>query len=233
MRTSASGSLLSTPNAEEEEEEFFYEHENDYEGRPSERVAYERQRLNSFDPTMADSNYAPSSYGVAKGFKQADHLAVVNGLAAARPRAISVGNLDDPLRTVQRRSTVAELPQTSYLGDQTLQSPIGILKGHVDKIPNARGSSSPTVHFPSGEFVGSRASSYLAAPTSTSRSLSPKSEAASSQIQTPTRSLWIGNLDSAVTSEQLIHVFAPYGAIESLRLLPEKVCKANSLINQI
>ena len=43
------------------------------------------------------------------------------------------------------------------------------------------------------------------------------------QIQTPTRSLWIGNLDSSVTSEQLIHVFAPYGEIESLRLLPEKV----------
>ncbi|KAH9930983.1 uncharacterized protein B0H18DRAFT_992159 [Fomitopsis serialis] len=42
-------------------------------------------------------------------------------------------------------------------------------------------------------------------------------------MQTPTRSLWIGNLDSSVTSEQLIHVFAPYGAIESLRLLPEKV----------
>ncbi|KAH9914803.1 uncharacterized protein B0H18DRAFT_1044000 [Fomitopsis serialis] len=42
-------------------------------------------------------------------------------------------------------------------------------------------------------------------------------------MQTPTRSLWIGNLDSSATSEQLINVFAPYGAIESLRLLPEKV----------
>ena len=230
MRTSASGSLLSTPNAEEEEE-FFYEQEIDYEGRPSDRAVYERQRLNSFDPAMTDSNYVPSSYGIAKGFKQADHLAVANGLAAARPRAISVGNLDDPLRSVQRRSTVAEAPQSSYLSDQTAQSPIGILKGHIDKMTNARGTSSPTVHFPSGEL--SRASSYLVAPTSTNRSVSPKSEGASSQIQTPTRSLWIGNLDSAVTSEQLIHVFAPYGAIESLRLLPEKVRRIVVLFNKI
>jgi protein JSN1 len=222
MRTSGSTSLLSTPNAEEEEE-FFYEQENDYEGRPSDRATYERHRYNSFDPAMTDSDYVPSNYGVAKGFKQTDHLTIANGLAAVRPRAISVGNLDDPLRSVQRRSTVAEAPQTSYFNDQTTQSPVGILKGHPDKMGSTRGTSSPTVHFPSGELVGSRSSSYLAAPGSTNRSLSPKSENVSSQIQTPTRSLWIGNLDSAVTSEQLIHVFAPYGAIESLRLLPEKV----------
>ena len=69
----------------------------------------------------------------------------------------------------------------------------------------------------------SRANSYLAAPNQQPGRVSPKSENSPSQIQTPTRSLWIGNLDSSVTSEQLIHVFAPYGAIESLRLLPEKV----------
>lgn len=42
--------------------------------------------------------------------------------------------------------------------------------------------------------------------------------------QTPSRSLWIGNLDSATTGQELMHAFAPYGAIESLRLLPEKEC---------
>lgn len=214
LRTSAGGSLLSTPNAEEEEE--YYE-QDDYE----DHAAYERQRLNSFDPAMVDSTYAQSNFSVGKGFKQTDHLAAANGLAVVRPRAISVGNLDDPLRSIQRRSTVAEAP--SYFNDPNAQNPVGILKGRVDGMANSRGTSSPTVHFPSGEIVGSRTSSYLAAPTATNRSLSPKSEAASSQIQTPTRSLWIGNLDSAVTSEQLIHVFAPYGAIESLRLLPEKV----------
>jgi len=96
-------------------------------------------------------------------------------------------------------------------------------------------SSTPSVHFPNGEVQGSGkgTSAYLLAPnsqTSQNRSVSPKSEGQSSQMQTPTRSLWIGNLDSSVTSEQLIHVFAPYGAIESLRLLPEKVCPAVFLI---
>lgn len=45
----------------------------------------------------------------------------------------------------------------------------------------------------------------------------------SSNGQTPNRSLWIGNLDSTTTGQELMQVFAPYGAIESLRLLPEKV----------
>ncbi|PWN50480.1 hypothetical protein IE53DRAFT_368869 [Violaceomyces palustris] len=40
----------------------------------------------------------------------------------------------------------------------------------------------------------------------------------------PSRSLWIGGLDAATTAQELMHVFAPYGAIESLRLLPEKEC---------
>lgn len=45
----------------------------------------------------------------------------------------------------------------------------------------------------------------------------------SSNGQTPNRSLWIGNLDATTTGQELMQVFAPYGAIESLRLLPEKV----------
>ncbi|TIA89544.1 hypothetical protein E3P99_01991 [Wallemia hederae] len=47
------------------------------------------------------------------------------------------------------------------------------------------------------------------------------------QVQTqqvPTRSLWIGGLDPRTTAQELMHVFAPYGAIESLRLLTDKEC---------
>lgn len=42
--------------------------------------------------------------------------------------------------------------------------------------------------------------------------------------QTPTRSLWIGNLTIPMTGQDLMQAFAPYGAIESLRLLPDKDC---------
>ncbi|KAK0550411.1 hypothetical protein OC846_003678 [Tilletia horrida] len=45
-----------------------------------------------------------------------------------------------------------------------------------------------------------------------------------SSQQTPTRSLWIGNLDPNVTGQELMKAFAPYGAVESVRLLPEKEC---------
>lgn len=41
--------------------------------------------------------------------------------------------------------------------------------------------------------------------------------------QTPTRSIWLGNLDVMTTAQDLLAVFQGYGDIESLRLLPEKV----------
>ena len=220
-RSSGATSLLATPSGEDDEE-FFENYET--------QQLYERQRLSSYDGSITDANLLHSSY-VAKGFKQTDHLSPGSALAS-RPRAISVGTLDDPMRSLQRRVATSEV-QTPYLNDLapatgSLASPAGILKSDAKLAP--RNASSPTVHFPNGDV--SRASAYLVAPNSQGRAVSPKSEANNnSQIQTPTRSLWIGNLDSAVTSEQLIHVFAPYGAIESLRLLPEKVCSNQPLEN--
>ncbi|KAG9318433.1 hypothetical protein JVU11DRAFT_524 [Chiua virens] len=221
-RPSGASSLLATPSGEEDEEYF-----ENYETQQ----LYERQRLSSYDGSISDADLLHSSY-VAKGFKQSDHLSAGSALAS-RPRAISVGTLDDPIRSIQRRVATSEV-QTPYLNDLSpavggLASPASILKSDSKLAP--RNAPSPAVHFPNGEV--SRASAYLVAPNSQGRAVSPKSEANNnSQIQTPTRSLWIGNLDSAVTSEQLIHVFAPYGAIESLRLLPEKECGFVNFVDQ-
>ncbi|CAL1704237.1 unnamed protein product [Somion occarium] len=214
LGSSAAGSLLATPNAEEEEELY----NNDI---------YGGQGMDSYDDTGSGGNYLSAGY-VAKGFKHGDHLSV--GGLGSRPRAISVGNLDDPARALHRRLT--EVPQGPYASDLSIGlGANGILRS--DKLTNNRGVTSPTVHFPGSELGGSRASPYLAAPgNGPNRSVSPKSENASTQMQTPTRSLWIGNLDSSVTSEQLIHVFAPYGAIESLRLLPEKECGFVNFVDQ-
>ncbi|KAF8831472.1 hypothetical protein HHX47_DHR1000436 [Lentinula edodes] len=219
-RPSIAGSLFSpAPPAEEEE----YDAYDDQ--------AFSRQRLSTYETSSSD-NYSPASY-VAKGFKQSGDLLST----PTRPRAISVGNLEEPTRTFQRRATVVDAHL--YINELTQQSSgmsvmsnnlgtPGILQSS-DKLGSVRGGTS--VHFPNGE-TPSRASAYLLAPGATNRSLSPKSEGPSSQIQTPTRSLWIGNLDNAVTSEQLIHVFAPYGAIESLRLLPEKECGFVNFVDQ-
>ncbi len=42
--------------------------------------------------------------------------------------------------------------------------------------------------------------------------------------QSPSRSLWIGNIDSSLTSDHLSSIFSRFGVIESIRMLPEKEC---------
>ena len=209
VRSFVSGGLLQASNAQDDEE--YYE-EN----------GFTNQHLDSYDDPLATNNFLQPSY-VPQNYRQSDHLSTGIG---SRPRAISVGNLDESTRLAQRRASVAD-PQ-NYLGDLTNPNaglsglPAGILK--ADKLPTNAPRNVTAVHFPNGEVSNSRVSPFLSAPGNNQGGrLSPKNEASSNQLQTPTRSLWIGNLDSSVTSEQLIHVFAPYGAIESLRLLPEKV----------
>lgn len=116
--------------------------------------------------------------------------------------------------------------------------------------PQHQGHRSANVHSPSVRFPSSGdLSTTRVSPGSVGqlnvhaghregRAVSPKDSAGASQqnqapgsnvgqgqaqIQTPSRSLWIGNLDSSVSGEDLARAFAPYGAIESFRLLPEKV----------
>ena len=209
MRSFVSGGLLQASNAQDDEE--YYE-EN----------GFTNQHLDSYEDPLATNNFLQPSY-VPQNYRQSDHL---GGGIGSRPRAISVGNLDESTRLAQRRASVAD-PQ-NYLGDLTNPNaglnglPTGILK--TDKLPTNAPRNVTAVHFPNGEVPNSRVSPFLSAPGNNQGGrLSPKNETSNSQLQTPTRSLWIGNLDSSVTSEQLIHVFAPYGAIESLRLLPEKV----------
>lgn len=214
---SATGSsnLLSTPNAEEEEE--------DMRGMLDGYGVYNGQQIEGYDNGLSQDYYAQY---VAKGFKPGQHL---GSNASVRPRAISVGMLDDPSRTVPRTSVLeaqSNLYGNDLLGSQnTLAGSLALAAGNTTLNKMQSGATNAARYGANAEGQLSRANSYLAAPTSQGRSLSPKSENQQNQHQqqTPTRSLWIGNLDSSVTSEQLIHVFAPYGAIESLRLLPEKV----------
>jgi len=204
--SSAGNSLLATPNPEDEEEVY----EQSY-GRPA---------LDNYNESILPDDYFPRA---TRGLKQTEYLST--NFATSRPRAISVGTLDDPARITRRATVSVEQPvyelSSSFNSTNAAQlSQTGILK--TDKSSTLRSGASPSVRFPVTEVSGSRTPSYLLTPNQPGRAVSPKTENAT-QIQTPTRSLWIGNLDSSVTSEQLIHVFAPYGAIESLRLLPEKV----------
>lgn len=74
-------------------------------------------------------------------------------------------------------------------------------------------SSSPhTPHWPS---------SAAAAAHSTNSSSSSSS---STGGQVACTSLWVGNVDSSVTEEMLIELFAPHGHLTNVRCLPEKYC---------
>ena len=220
-RPAGAGSLLPTHAADEDEDYFVESYDT---------LSYGHQHLNPYD---LQGDIGQLSY-LSKSLRPPEQF------ATSRPRAISVGMLDDPLRTLQGRTPTSDT--LSYMNELTTNVSLsnnlgghGILKTD-NKISAIRpgGGVSSSVHFPTSNKaasssttelpIGRGASAYLLAPNNQNRSVSPKSDTPTTQVQTPTRSLWIGNLDSSVTSEQLIHVFAPYGAIESLRLLPEKVC---------
>jgi len=47
---------------------------------------------------------------------------------------------------------------------------------------------------------------------------------ANPQNQTPSTSLWIGNVDPDVTEEILTEMFSQYGQLANVRCLPEKYC---------
>ncbi|KNZ45814.1 hypothetical protein VP01_778g3 [Puccinia sorghi] len=59
---------------------------------------------------------------------------------------------------------------------------------------------------------------------SASRPITPDFNNMAGMMQQPSRSLWIGNFDPSTTAQELMSVFAVYGPIESLRLLPDKEC---------
>ncbi|CAD6922742.1 unnamed protein product [Tilletia controversa] len=105
-----------------------------------------------------------------------------------------------------RAATTAALSQGGWLGSGANNVNIGggAFSGHVTPV-----SGEPSTGAGAG---GGRQHLHSHGATATSNQ------------QTPTRSLWIGNLDSSVTGQELTRAFAPYGAVESVRLLPEKEC---------
>ena len=217
--------LMATPAAEIEEQAEAEEQQllDSQQGYHNAMEAYG----NNLSP--ASALLPPSGY-IAKGFKQSMHL---GSTAGARPRAISVGNLEGPatLSSGRRATVTAEgppglarqpsyndlqpIPQASYLHGPTLTSPVARLAQ-----PHKFGGGDIRI-----------STTHLGAPPMlpSARAVSPSREGGGAG-QVPSRSLWIGNLDPAVTGEDLAHVFAPYGAIESFRLLPEKVRVSYSVL---
>jgi protein JSN1 len=139
-----------------------------------------------------------------------------------RPRSTTLGTVNDNLvkrgNSTRRAGYLASIPQ----------SPV---TGHMDHPNNAFGYNPRS--YSERDLTRSRDSSSSRGPrhsisSHTSRTGTPDFDKTSATPQMPTRSLWIGNLDVNATSDALFQVFSPYGPIESVRLLPEKV----SLLSQ-
>lgn len=166
-----------------------------------------------------------------KGFKDS---ALLNSLS--RPRATTIGMLDSP--NLRNAVATGGLAHNSHKVGSSVD-----IGGYADAYDNA--SSAPFVPTTRNDRGFASMHQAIAPRHNASQSISSNFSAASglqddglsrsggkgaannlsadNQGQQPTRSLWLGNLDVMTTTNDLMQVFAQYGTIESLRLLPEKV----------
>ncbi len=128
-----------------------------------------------------------------------------------RPRATTIGALDNPhRRAITPHGYLASIPQSPSQGYMP--------SSNYGYPPRSRSDRDLTRSRDSSSSRGHR----MSISSHPSRAGTPDVNGMSTP-QMPTRSLWIGNLDVNATSDALLHVFAPYGPIESVRMLPEKV----------
>ncbi|KAI8899559.1 armadillo-type protein [Globomyces pollinis-pini] len=78
----------------------------------------------------------------------------------------------------------------------------------------------------SWDQVTERVSVHVNSPSKESASGIDRSmtESPLHEFMAPSRSLWIGNIDSTFGSDELFQIFSRFGVIESIRMLPEKEC---------
>jgi protein JSN1 len=171
-----------------------------------------------------------------KGYKDAGLL---NSLP--RPRATTIGMLDSPkLRNAVGAGGLAhgsnrigssidlagyDTYDTGHASSgsfvPTTRNDRGFASMHQGIAPRHNASQSISSMY----SAGSNAQGEDGLARSGGKSHAASNLAGENQGQQPTRSLWLGNLDVMTTTNDLMDVFAQYGTIESLRLLPEKVSR--------
>ncbi|CAG8465443.1 5722_t:CDS:2 [Paraglomus occultum] len=171
---------------------------------------------------MTSANLFPPGNAAVQQFHQAH----------SRPRAISLSMLDTPNEVVMMRNKqnsmyadlsdqssqqVGSTPSTRSLGGEQL---IGMMVSGMMEGKKKQQQQSHEDDYLLDHNEIEMTQSGLSSPgphTSECAQNAPPP-------QTPTRSLWIGNIDPTLTNEDLMRLFSPYGSIESLRLLPDKEC---------
>lgn len=152
-----------------------------------------------------------------QGYESA-YLQQAYGKDAHRPRATTISALDNPhRRAVAPAGYLSSIPQSPVQANLLPSMSLASAYGYP---PRTRSDRDLTRSRESSVSRGPR----LSISSHTSRAGTPDAGGTSTP-QMPTRSLWIGNLDVSATSDGVLQVFSPYGAIESVRMLPEKVCR--------
>ncbi|GAA5931454.1 uncharacterized protein JCM15063_001472 [Sporobolomyces koalae] len=151
-----------------------------------------------------------------------------SAIAAQRARAATIGILDDSREPLPRRRAGT----TVGLGSKTYPPGLGAATASISPLETEHSSNASTavartlgaLSISDDPAYSLSASPYAFPHPPGSRPRTPEQVSMSPPLQQPTRSLWVGNLDPKTTPTELQQVFAPYGAIESLRLIPDKEC---------
>ncbi|KAG0173107.1 hypothetical protein DFQ30_008892 [Apophysomyces sp. BC1015] len=148
-----------------------------------------------------------------------------------RPRAISMSVADDRHPPSSDGDSLTNLaPQRSIWHSNFQHRTRPYLRNSnssadlLEMIARQRRAAA-TVDFPSP--VGNHSPSYdisSFADTDADGPSSGKNSPGSGSAQTPTRSLWLGNIDPALTVSDLTCIFSSCGTIESVRILPDREC---------
>jgi protein JSN1 len=161
-------------------------------------------------------NYGFGSAGGAAAMRNDGLLSGLSSLVGSRPRATTISMLDQPS---------ARLGNVGMHGSDLLEGlampSMTPPPQHVGANQGGRRSAVSTAGVEERDPSRRRERGESARPGAAGGD-------GMSAGQTPTRSIWLGNLDVMTTAQDLAQVFMGYGEIESLRLLPEKVSEGDS-----
>ncbi|KAJ2670305.1 hypothetical protein GGI25_005887 [Coemansia spiralis] len=171
-------------------------------GVPSGVVGHRRSVAGSIGgtyPSSSSSHSKQSSDGVA-------------GIEAAAPATVHIGIGGESVRPLGGAATAA--------------TAAGAVPSATDPNIVAAGVTGNTQPAATLAPSGIPSASHSRQPSMHTRQLSADFDfsMASSGDSVPTRSLWVGNVDPGLSSQDLIAIFGKYGRVESLRLLPDKEC---------
>ncbi|KAI8140456.1 armadillo-type protein [Fennellomyces sp. T-0311] len=148
-------------------------------------------------------------------------MAVASKIQSQRPRAISMSVADNraPFDTFPQRSIWPPLRRQHHDATRPYLRSSNSSADLLEMMARQRRAAMGT---PTGSAEHT-ADDWDATP-SIDDPPSGKNSPASNAAQQPTRSLWLGNIDPALTMADLNCIFAQFGIIDSVRILPDREC---------